>query len=399
MPRLFGEIPAEKPQAKKPESPPGKGILLYVHVPFCRRRCHYCAFHSQVFNQVTFAWYVKTLLQEIELWGKRLKRPRVKTLFLGGGTPSLFPLSQLDHVLRALRRNFTFDEGLEASIEANPDSASDVSYFRGLLSLGFNRLSLGAQSFSDADLETLGRPHSARQTVETFGLARRAGFANISLDLMFGLPGQRQREWLEQLKTAVRLRPEHLSCYGLTVEPGTRLARSCDLGEVRLPPEKEQSRMYVHGAEYLESEGYLQYEVSNFARMGFQCRHNLGYWRGEDYLGLGPSAVSTLGNRRFTDPLYMDAYDAYVRGGFAGQDYEELDEAARLREMVMLALRTTEGLDLAAYRRRSGRDLLKVEPRLIQTLHQNGLIRISGGRLKLTKTGLLVSNSIIERLM
>lgn len=399
MPRLFGEIPAEKPKKHEPEAPSGKGILLYVHVPFCRKRCHYCSFHSQVFNQVTFAWYLKTLLAEIALWGGRLKRPRVRTLFFGGGTPSLFPLSQLDHVVRALRDNFRFDKDLEASIEANPDSASDVSYFRGLLSLGFNRLSLGAQSFADVDLALLGRPHSSRQTVETFGAARKAGFANISLDLMFGLPGQRQREWLEQLKTAVRLRPEHLSCYGLTVEPGTRLSRSCDLGEVSLPPEKEQGRMYVYGAEYLESEGYFQYEVSNYARMGFQCRHNLGYWRGDDYLGLGPSAVSTLGTRRFTNPAYMDAYDAAVRGGFAGQDYEELDEAVRLREMVMLSLRTVEGLDLARYRKRSGRDLLKTEPRLIQTLHENGLIRISGGRLKLTKTGLLVSNSIIERLM
>lgn len=404
MPRLFGEeLPVEgRGKPLEPEvvgQAPERSILLYVHVPFCRRKCHYCAFHSQSFNQVTFAWYLKILLAEIELWGKRLSRPRVETLFFGGGTPSLFPLNDLARVMDALRASFRLDDGLEATLEANPDSACDVSFFRALLSIGFNRLSLGVQSLDDPDLILLGRPHSARQAVDTFALARQAGFGNISLDLISGLPGQRQRDWLRQLEGAVRLRPEHLSCYGLTVEPGTPLERSLDLGEYALPSEKEQGQMYVYGAEYLESQGYLQYEVSNFARMGFACRHNLGYWQGRDYLGLGPSAVSTLGRRRFTNPRYMDAYDAAVRGGFAGLDFEELDDAARLREMVMLSLRTTEGLDLVRYRKLSGRDLLKDEARLMQGLRQNDLVRIKKGRLSLTKTGMLVSNSIISRLI
>ncbi len=400
MPRLYGEIPAAKAEKPQPAPrPPGRPILLYVHVPFCRSKCHYCAFHSQAFNQVTFAWYLKTLLAEIALWGRRLRRPRVTTLYFGGGTPSLFPLSSLAQVMDALRENFAFEDGLEASIEANPDSACDVSFFRALLSLGFNRLSLGVQSFEDAHLSLLGRPHSARQAVDTFALARQAGFGNVSLDLMFGLPGQRANHWLEQLKSAVRLRPEHLSCYGLTPEPDTRLTRSLDLGEFELPGEREQGKMFVHGAEYLESEGYLHYEISNFARMGFACRHNQGYWQGRDYLGLGPSAVSTIGTRRFTNPRWMDAYDAAVRGDFAGLDFEDLDAGTRLKELVLLSLRTVEGLDLKAYRKLAGRDLLKSEPQLMQTLRQNDLIRVKKGRLSLTKTGMLVSNSIISRLI
>jgi oxygen-independent coproporphyrinogen-3 oxidase len=400
MPRLYGEIPA--PKAKKQEPAPRastRPILVYVHVPFCRSKCHYCAFHSQAFNQVTFAWYLKTLLAEIALWGHRLQHPRVTTLYFGGGTPSLFPLSALAQVMDALRANFAFEDGLEASIEANPDSACDVSFFRALLSFGFNRLSLGVQSFEDAHLALLGRPHNARQAVETFTLARQAGFGNVSLDLMYGLPGQRTNHWLEQLKSAVRLRPEHLSCYGLTPEPDTRLTRSLELGEFVLPEEREQSRMFVHGAEYLESEGYLHYEISNFARMGFACRHNQGYWQGRDYLGLGPSAVSTIGSRRFTNPRWMDAYDAAVRGNFAGLDFEELDHETRLKELVLLSLRTVEGLDLKAYRKLAGRDLLKSEAALMQTLRQNDLIRVKKGRLSLTKTGMLVSNSIISRLI
>lgn len=400
MPRLYGEIPV--PKAKKAEpapKPSGRPILIYAHVPFCRSKCHYCAFHSQAFNQVTFAWYLKTLLDEISLWGKRLQHPRVTTLYFGGGTPSLFPLAALAQVMTALRKNFAFEDGMEASLEANPDSACDVSFFLALLSLGFNRLSLGVQSFEDAHLGLLGRPHSSRQAVDTFTLARQAGFGNVSLDLMYGLPGQRTSHWLEQLKSAVRLRPEHLSCYGLTPEPDTRLTRSLELGEFSLPEEREQSRMFVHGAEYLESEGYLHYEISNFARMGFVCRHNQGYWQGRDYLGLGPSAVSTIGFRRFTNPRWMDAYDAAVRGEFAGLDFEELDHDARLKELVLLSLRTVEGLDLKAYRKLSGRDLCRGEAALMQTLRQNDLIRVKQGRLSLTKTGMLVSNSIISRLI
>lgn len=400
MSRIFGEPPTPKKAAplSLPLQESGKKLLLYIHVPFCRSKCRYCAFHSQAFNQVTYAWYLKTLHREIRLWGERLQRPRLETVYFGGGTPSLLPLADLDDILSLLRDHFTFTEQMEITLEANPDSAQDVSWFRGLLSLGVNRLSMGLQSLSDDDLARLGRPHSARMAVEAFGLARKAGFGNISLDMIWGLPQQKLKHWLDQLKTVARLGAEHLSCYGLSIEEGTELHRMSGEIDLQLAAEQEQAKMFVYGAELLESLGYLQYEISNFARMGFQARHNSGYWEGRDYLGLGPSAVSTLGRRRFTNPRFMDEYDAAVRGDFAGLDFEELDDATRLVELVMLSLRTTRGLDLKLHRELAGFDLIKNNERMIQALVQNGLVRINRGRLRLTKEGFAVSNVIIERL-
>jgi len=376
-----------------------KGLLLYIHVPFCQSRCHYCNFHSQAFNQVTFAWYFKLLLQEIELWGKRLKKPLLRTIYFGGGTPSLVPLHQLDQIMKALDKAFTFGSPMETTIEANPDSAHDVSYFRGLLSMGFNRLSLGMQSMNDTELHIMGRPHSAAMTMQSYDAARRAGFGNIGLDVIWGLPGQRFKSWIDQLKGVAEMWPEHISAYNLTVEPNTVMKKIIDEGdEYQLPPEQEQGRMFIYGAEYLESMGYMHYEVSNFARMGFTSVHNSGYWDGSDYLGLGPSAVSTIGRRRFTTPRYMDEYDAYVRGGLVGEDHELLTDDDLLKELVMLSLRTAKGLDLKEYRKRTGFDLVKRQQQLITALHRENLVRINRGHLRLTKNGMLVSNVIIKRL-
>ena len=381
------------------DSDTGSGLLLYIHVPFCRSRCHYCTFHSQAFNQVTFTWYLKTLLQEITLWGRRLKRPLLRTVYFGGGTPSLIPPHLLDRIMKQLRTSFAFQDDMEITLEANPDSASDISYYRALLSLGFNRLSLGMQSLNNDDLATMGRPHSAGQAIGAFETARKAGFGNIGVDLIWGLPGQRYQRWMELLKQVANLRPEHISAYNLTLEPETVMGRMYDAGELKLPSEADQGRMFIYGAEYLESRGYLHYEVSNFARIGFSSVHNSGYWDGLDYLGLGPSAVSTLGKRRFNNPRYMDEYDAYVRGELVGEEFELLSDRDRLKELVMLSLRTTRGLDLKKFKELADYDLVKSKARLISALHRENLVRIHLGRLKLTKNGMLVSNVIIRRLI
>lgn len=376
-----------------------RNLLIYIHVPFCIRKCHYCAFHSQPFDQVQFAWYLKNLLSEIELWGRRLKNPRVGTVYFGGGTPSLIPPFQLQLIMDALRKNFSFTKGMEITLEANPDSANDLSYFQNLLSTGINRLSLGFQSLDDRNLETLGRPHSARQAAETFYMARKAGFANISVDLIWGLPRQKPKDWNNELQAVVKLKPEHLSCYGLTIEPETVFGKRHESGvDLELPSDDEQARMFIYGAEFLEAHGYIQYEISNFARMGFTSRHNQGYWDRMDYLGLGPTAVSTIGNRRFTNPKYLDEYDAAVRGEFVGDDFEELTDEIRAQELIMLSLRTSKGLKLSDYQELSGKDLAKEKKSLIHALHKNGLVRMSGGYLRLTKNGMLVSNSILQSL-
>ena len=373
-------------------------MQLYIHVPFCRTKCRYCAFFSKPLDMAELEAYVAALPLELRWWGKKLDHPRVETIYFGGGTPSLLPPWALRRLLPEIARHFDLDPALEWTFEANPDSALDEALLASLVRYGVNRLSLGLQSLSDTDLQMLGRPHNAQQAVQAFGLARRVGLANIGLDVIWGLPGQREGQWLEELKILTGLRPEHLSCYGLTVEPGTPLAEDVAAGRLELPADTEQGRLYVHGAEYLEEQGYLQYEIANFARMGYVSRHNSGYWEGRDYLGLGPAAVSTLSGWRHENPHDVREWAALVRAGKCGQGAVELSPAEKIREMVMLSLRTTRGLGLAAYRQAAHRDFLKDNESLITALRQNELIRINRGHLRLTKNGFLVSNVILERL-
>lgn len=373
-------------------------MLLYIHVPFCRSKCRYCAFVSHPLDMAEVEVYATALPLEIRHFGKKLGRPKVETIYFGGGTPTLLPPWALSRILPEITRHFDVQPSVEWTFEGNPDSALDGKYLSILAGAGVNRLSLGVQSFSDAMLKVLGRPHDARTAQAAFEAARKAGFANISLDLIWGLPGQREASWMEDLKAAVRLRPEHLSCYGLTLEPGTPLAASAEAGELELPPDGEQGRMYVHGAEFLEEQGYLQYEVSNYARMGFQSRHNSGYWEGRDYLGLGPGAVSTVAGVRHENPRDVRDWAVQAKAGRCGTGGVALSREERIRELVMLSLRTAKGLRLGLYKRLTGLDFLKGNEALVTALRQKELVRLSAGHLRLTKNGFLVSNLILERL-
>jgi oxygen-independent coproporphyrinogen-3 oxidase len=371
---------------------------MYVHTPFCRAKCRYCAFYSVPLDAALVEDYTEALRREIRFYGRRYPGAQIETLYFGGGTPSLLPPWALSRIMGDLRKAFRFAPGMEFTFEANPDSALDGAFLKQLLGYGVGRLSLGVQSLNDEALFMLGRPHDAATARAAYFAARQAGFANIGLDFVWGLPGQRLSQWLATLKAAVRLSPEHLSCYGLTLEPGTPLADMAAAGLLSLPGESDQAEMFVRGAEFLESEGYLHYEISNFARMGYISRHNSGYWEGRDYLGLGPSAVSTMDGRRFENPRDVVRYAALSKKGIFGGDARELTADERVREMVMLSLRTTKGLDLGAYRALAGRDFLKDNTALVQALRQNELVRLSAGHLRLTKNGLLVSNVILARL-
>ncbi|MCC8194269.1 MAG: radical SAM family heme chaperone HemW, partial [Deltaproteobacteria bacterium] len=263
-------------------------MLLYIHVPFCRAKCRYCAFYSVPLpGPEALRAYTDTLLREIAFWGDALGNVPVESIFFGGGTPSLLPPKAVKAVLDRVRRAFTVSPKAEISMEANPESFLAIGYAHEIASLGVNRISLGVQSLDDDALSALGRPHTRREALMAYELARAADFSSVSLDLIWGLPGQRRRDWTRELAEAASLRPDHLSCYGLTLEEGTPMAAANADGLIALPEEQEQAAMYVEGAEYLETAGLLQYEISNFARMGFQCRHNLGYWESRDYLGLG----------------------------------------------------------------------------------------------------------------
>ncbi len=380
-------------------------MLVYIHVPFCRTRCHYCAFHSVALGKNVAAAssplvrdYVDGVLLEIARWADMYGDRTVQSVFFGGGTPSLLPPRIVGVILDRVARSFHLEDRAEVTLEANPESLRGDLQARQLLDAGVNRISIGIQTLDGDLLHTLGRPHKAQDSLNAVRVAREAGFANVGVDLMWGLPGQSVRQWLQTLKDVARLSPDHISAYGLTLEPGTAMEAACAEGRLHVPPEHDQNLMFMKGSSFLEEQGYIHYEISNFARMGYQCRHNMGYWEGAEYLGVGPSATSTIENFRWTNPADQNVWAEKIRSGDMGREREELKPMVRVLEMIMLGLRTSRGLELARYRALTGHDFLRDHGRLVQALHENGLVRIMNGWFRLTCRGMLVSNSILSNL-
>ncbi len=373
-------------------------MLLYVHVPFCVRKCGYCAFHSGPFSRDAAQFYVRQVLQEMSDWGRILGRVQVESVYFGGGTPSLLEEGQIAALLQAVDAGFTLSAGAEITLEANPDSVLKDGFLSGVRGLGVNRLSLGVQSLQDDLLAMLGRPHDSGQARRAVRAAREAGFSNLSLDLIWGLPGQTPRRWLDDLRAAVELAPEHVSCYGLSLEEGTPLTRQVEEEALILPDEESGARMYLDGSEFLESSGYAHYEISSYARPGRESRHNQGYWAGDEYLGLGPAAVSTIKDRRWSNPAGLKDYAAAVAKGSERCEVEVLSARTRLQEMVMLSLRTREGLDLEKFKATTGAEFPWRHP-AVEQLRSSGLACLRAGHLQLTRKGMLVSNSVIEMVL
>ncbi|ACU91423.1 radical SAM family heme chaperone HemW [Desulfomicrobium baculatum] len=373
-------------------------MLLYVHVPFCVRKCGYCAFHSGPFSREAAALYMQHVLRELADWGKVLGRVPVESVYFGGGTPSLLEPGQIGALLEAAGTCFTLSADAEITLEANPDSVLRPGFLDSVRGLGVNRLSLGVQSLQDDLLAMLGRPHDSRQARLAVQAARAAGFSNLSLDLIWGLPGQTHERWMNDLAAAVELSPEHLSCYGLSLEDGTALTRKVEEGALTLPDEETGALMYMDGSEFLESSGYAHYEISNYARPGRESRHNRGYWAGLEYLGLGPAAVSTIQDRRWSNPTALGEYAAVVAEGKERNETEVLTARTRLQEMVMLTLRTGAGLDLEKFKATTGTEFPWRHP-AVEQLRSSGLVRLRAGHLQLTRKGMLVSNSVIEMVL
>ncbi|MBU4524013.1 MAG: radical SAM family heme chaperone HemW [Desulfomicrobium sp.] len=372
-------------------------MLLYVHVPFCVRKCGYCAFHSGPFSRDAAEAYVEMVLREMKAWGRTLGRVAVETVYFGGGTPSLLEPGQVEDLLQSAGACFNLDADAEITLEANPDSVLRPGFLGSIRRLGVNRLSLGVQSLQDDLLAMLGRPHDGRQARRSVQAARDSGF-NLSLDLIWGLPGQTLKRWMDDLAEVAALAPEHLSCYGLSLEDGTSLARQVEEGDLDLPGEETQARMYLDGTQFLESVGYAHYEISSYARPGRKSRHNQGYWAGKDYLGFGPAAVSTIGDRRWSNPVAFEEYASVVTGGGGTNEVEVLSTQMRRQEMVMLALRTAGGLDLEKFKATTGTEFPWRHP-AVEQLRSSGLVRHRDGHLQLTREGMLVSNSVIEMVL
>ena len=372
-------------------------MLLYIHVPFCRRKCRYCAFYSEApapGSDARPAAWASALLCEMRREAEALGHPSLRTVFFGGGTPSLLSPSLVGAVLDAAAGLFSLDAQAEISMEANPESMNEEKA-RGFRLAGVNRVSLGVQALDDALLAALGRVHDKKAALSAYSALRRAGFRNVGLDLMWGLPGQSVANWKAQLAEAAALSPEHLSCYGLMLEEGTPFFRERE--NLRLPAEEEAAAMYEEGGALLEAAGYAQYEISNYAKKGFACRHNTGYWQGEDYLGLGPAAVSCTGSERRSNVADLEVWLSAVRQGRRAASVERLGFTEKAEELVMLGLRTARGLDLAAYRALTGRDFEKDNADLMGELLRRAMAGKKDGRFFLTRKGMLVSSAIMEQ--
>ena len=380
-------------------------LSLYLHIPFCARKCPYCDFNTYAGLETLFDPLVASLAREIRAAGAGRARPAVHTIFLGGGTPTVLSAGQLARLFAACFQAFTVLPGAEITSEANPGTV-DRGRFADLRSLGVNRLSMGVQSFADDELAFLGRIHSAEEAEAAFAHARAAGFDNINLDFIFGLPQQQLAAWQATLQRALALAPEHLSLYSLIVEEGTPLANWVTSGRVPAPDEDLAADLYEMAQARLAAAGFQQYEISNWARRhpaggSFQSQHNLTYWRNADYLGFGPGAVSGEQGRRWAN---LRSPAEYIRRSQAGEPLTDWEEQATpalaMGETMMVGLRLLEeGVNRAAFQARFGRDVSEIYPDILTELAAAGMIEITPTCVRLTPAAVLIGNRVFARFL
>lgn len=405
-------------------------VGLYIHIPFCKQKCAYCDFNSYAGKEELIEPYVEALVSEIR--GSSVVSGRlsaVDTIYIGGGNPARLNSDQLRRIMNAARTEFSLALDAEISIEANPEDLS-AEILVSWLDIGFNRLSLGFQSFNDEKLRILGRRHTASQAITAYKAARQAGFRNINIDLIFGLPGQTLAGWREELRQVMALEPEHISAYGLTLEPGTALYRAVKSGRTSLPDEETQARMMEITENYLTkpvgrgllrhkktspchnakasareplpvphypSPIYIHYELSNFARLGFECRHNLNYWRGGNYLGFGSGAHSHMNGRRWWNLASPQNYIKTIRSEASPTAGEEvLSPNDRLVEAIFLGLRLTDGVSINDIQNRFGANLQEKYANELDSLINDGLLT-AGERWALTPKGRLLANEVMAQ--
>jgi len=366
---------------------------LYLHVPFCRQKCPYCDFYSIAVRPEEEV-YLRAVLKEAELWRSVLAEDLcLVTFYAGGGTPSLLSPSFYEKLFEGLGRIFDFRPE-ELTLEANPEGLNRER-LKGYRRAGFNRLSLGIQSLSEKGLRALGRRHTLREALQALSEARESGFENLSVDLIFGWPGQTLEDLQRELEGILRITPEHISYYELTPEEGTPLFEDLRAGRLRLPGEETLVNMYLALHEGLSGAGYRHYEISNYARPGYACRHNLFYWKALPYLGLGPGAASLMELKRYRNPPDLTLYYRLLsEGRLPAVPEENLSREEAFREAVVLGLRLLEGVSARELYRRFGLDLFRIFPREIDELLKAGLVTREGDRLRLTLKGLLLSNQV-----
>ncbi|HXK58665.1 MAG TPA: radical SAM family heme chaperone HemW [Acidobacteriota bacterium] len=373
------------------------GFGLYVHIPFCVRKCPYCDFVSAPVGRDDRVAYLQAL--ESEIRHSEWKGQTARTIYLGGGTPSELEPDDLGRLVDTIRDTFRLVPDAECSIECNPGTLSP-SKLEAMRSMGFNRLSLGAQSFSDRLLGVLGRIHTGDAVRESYSLVRAAGFDNLNLDLIFGIPGQTLEDWQNDLHEALQLRPEHLSLYGLTIEPDTEFGKLKEQGRLREADEEVAASMCEVAVEMTADAGYEQYEISNFALPGKECRHNLIYWRNEEYLGFGVSAASYVGGARRCNTKDRRAYvEALSQGRLPSREEERLDARSALGEEIMLRLRLADGFSSSHLRDKYGLDPDVIYADPLSFLVSEGLLARQNGVVRLTPRGRLLANEVCRQFL
>lgn len=370
---------------------------IYIHIPFCRSKCDYCDFYSLAGRDDRMDQYQKALLSHIRETAPLAQDFPVDTIYIGGGTPSYYGAKRLKELLGVVHKLYKVEKDAEVTVECNPDSV-DVKSLKILRKAGVNRLSMGMQSANACELERIHRIHTPQQVNEAATAARKAGFTNLSLDLIYGLPGQTMDSWKDTVEHALSLIPQHLSCYGLKVEEGTPLAARVAQGEV-LPDDDQQADLYLWTVGRLERAGYPQYEISNFAKPGFASRHNLRYWLTQPYIGFGPGAHSDFGGRRYSFVRDLDAYiQGVLQGGDIIDESEIIPKRERCGEYLMLRLRTVQGINEQEYRSTYFMDFAPLQARLEQFRAQ-GWAEQTDGRWHFTPKGFLLSNQLIGDLL
>lgn len=381
-----------------------KELELYIHIPFCVRKCAYCDFLSGPADDRTIEHYVEKMIEEIGAYGNcdSFSDTMVTTVFLGGGTPSILSGSQMGRIMDSVRANFSIVEGAEISMEANPGTVTKEKLTL-YLQAGINRISFGLQSTNNEELKLLGRIHTWEEFLESYGLARECGYENINVDLISAIPGQTLESWEESIRKVLTLEPEHISAYSLIIEEGTPFFETYGEGaegEHLLPSEEDEREMYRRTEELLEEAGYHRYEISNYAKAGRECRHNLGYWERKNYLGIGLGASSLIDNVRYKNTDELSKYLMYS-GDLEKiqEDKEVLSETEQMEEFVFLGLRKMEGVSIQEFEETFGKTLEECYGENIHRLQNEKLLILEEGYLKLTKKGIDISNYVFAEIL
>jgi oxygen-independent coproporphyrinogen-3 oxidase len=373
-------------------------LAIYVHIPFCDYKCIYCDFYS-IITSDNFSSFLQSLKKEIKYYAESHSSDRIITsIFFGGGTPSLMQPEYLDEIISSIAQNYNVSDDAEITMETNPGTV-DKDKLRKFRTAGINRISIGVQSFNDDELKFLTRIHDSNSAIKTLHYAADSGFENISLDLIFNLPGQTKQKWISNLKQAIQLPITHISTYSLILERGTILNKMILDGKVKMQSDDHDADLYVTTIDFLTQQGFYQYEVSNFTMLGYECKHNNAYWQYKDYLGLGTSAHSFVDGKRWWNFSSLKKYIGEIKKhNYAIAGYEDLSEEDAHNEFVMLALRSS-GLILKNYKEKFGDDWLKKNYHYFEQLENDNLIYNENKIIKLTKKGYAVCDEILQNIL